>query len=447
KWSNDGATDGRVSCDPVREQVMYKNTFVFDLKTGKMLSRPTMPNVTDDVAYDKRGYLHVHLNPGFSIPAVVRLNPSAQIANVHESKNGSSFREVPYDYGEGKIGPYNAVWLGALPVRDQPGAKFFQDGIGVNMRGDVAENCNIYYVPKMEELGVAMARAGIDAQLKLGQYVDGNQASRFERHIAELKKRGEEIYSIPRQPGYALCGGTIWTFNASGELRKELAVNAGGSAGGAGMVNGPAIDDEYAVYFVNNRPRVIPNSNSAFLAGHGGVFGVPNDQSKSEPYTMDPFTGTLIKTKPDTFCNFVSENAPIPLEDPPKRTKDVAGGWFEGAEWLYAGASPIVPGGCSCPTQRLHLDWYKRTYVPEAYRHSIGVLDTAGNLILHVGRYGNWDSWSGPNSKIPVGGDGIGIYIARFISGTDNYLVFDDKGERLVVLKLNYHAEETVEIK
>ena len=95
---------------------------------------------------------------------------------------------------------------------------------------------------------------------------------------------------------------------------------------------------------------------------------------------------------------------------------------------------------------RFYTDWYKRTFVPEAYRHSIGVVDTAGNLVLHIGRYGNFDSGNGPQSRIPVGGDGIAITFNRFVSSTDNYLVFDDHGERLTVLKLNYQAEEIVGI-
>jgi hypothetical protein len=85
-------------------------------------------------------------------------------------------------------------------------------------------------------------------------------------------------------------------------------------------------------------------------------------------------------------------------------------------------------------------------FVPEAYRHSIGALDTNGNLILHIGRYGNLDSGDGAKSKIPVGGDNIGIAFNAMVSGTDNYLAFDDWGERIVVLKLNYHVEETVGI-
>ena len=95
---------------------------------------------------------------------------------------------------------------------------------------------------------------------------------------------------------------------------------------------------------------------------------------------------------------------------------------------------------------RFHTDWYKRTFVPEQYRHSIGVVDTAGNLVLHIGQYGNFDSGNGLGSKVPVGGDGIAFSDARMVSGTDNYLCFSDRGERIIVLKLNYHAEETVGI-
>jgi hypothetical protein len=62
------------------------------------------------------------------------------------------------------------------------------------------------------------------------------------------------------------------------------------------------------------------------------------------------------------------------------------------------------------------------------------------------GRYGNFDSGDGAKSRIPVGGDGIAMSAVRFVSSTDNYMVFDDGGERLTVLKLNYHAEESAAI-
>jgi hypothetical protein len=42
------------------------------------------------------------------------------------------------------------------------------------------------------------------------------------------------------------------------------------------------------------------------------------------------------------------------------------------------------------------------------------------------------------------GTDDIRVFNPRFISGTDNYICFEDWSERLVVLKIAYHAEETV---
>ena len=119
---------------------------------------------------------------------------------------------------------------------------------------------------------------------------------------------------------------------------------------------------------------------------------------------------------------------------------------MEGAEWIYAGAGPLTSVGCSCPRQHLGLDWYKRTYVPEAYRHSIGILDTNGNLIMHLGQYGNFDDAPGGRNGAKPGGGNIGIMSVRFISATDNYLVYGDWAEKLVVLKLDYHTEESVAI-
>ena len=118
---------------------------------------------------------------------------------------------------------------------------------------------------------------------------------------------------------------------------------------------------------------------------------------------------------------------------------------MDGHEWIYAGVGPLKSGGCQCPSSRVYLDWYKRTYAPEGYRHSYAAIDTAGNLITHLGRYGNFDSISGPKSKVPVEG-GIAMFENRFISGTDNYLVYEGWGEGLVVLRIEYHVEETASI-
>jgi hypothetical protein len=171
---------------------------------------------------------------------------------------------------------------------------------------------------------------------------------------------------------------------------------------------------------------------------------------------LSPFTGTLMKVPPSGAQVISLAQAQIKPDPPPERPMDLCqtsygftkpDGWIEGAAWAYAGASPIVPNGCSCPNMRHCTDWYKRSFVPEAYRHSVGILDAAGNLIMHLGRYGNADSGRGPDSPIPVGEDGIGFCHMHYVTATDRYLCVSDIGnERIVVLKLGCHAEETAGI-
>jgi hypothetical protein len=148
---------------------------------------------------------------------------------------------------------------------------------------------------------------------------------------------------------------------------------------------------------------------------------------------------------------FRLRNARIKMDPLPDRTPDAMShgfpnafgeqnqSWIEGTHWIYAGASPIKSTGCSCQKQNFHLDWFKRSYVPESYRHSIGVLDTNGNLIMHLGKWGNFDD----AAKMAKGGP-ITVTFVRFISGTDTYLAYEDNGERVILLKNTYHAEETV---
>lgn len=80
-----------------------------------------------------------------------------------------------------------------------------------------------------------------------------------------------------------------------------------------------------------------------------------------------------------------------------------------GAQWRYAGCG-IVPAsgdgvmpdpGCVCHNSHLAVDPYGRVYVPDVFRFSVELLDTAGNQIARIGRYGNADS-AGTGSKVPA---------------------------------------------
>ncbi len=449
RW--EGSCYDKVVCDPTRETLWWcweKNQasrVAFDLRSGAVLGEFWLRGAADDIAFCKRGYLHVHFNPGFYMPGVGRLDPDNKALYDGMSTKWRlprsqvyTLKEVPYDYGIEK-----PPWRGVLPVKDQPGAKYFQDGFGVNMRSDVAEQCNIYYVPKMEEAGWLAADIGRSVRDMLGQGSGPSRYPDFLRSIQELEKRGEAVYYIRRRPGIPLSGGTIWTFDSTGELRDECAVIADK------LVVGSFIDEDGFLYFANDGARVI--DGKPFLYRRGGNFGADEPISK---YNWTPVTYTFVKTRPRDV-RWLLNKAVVRLEPRPERPVDLvpygpfgppygpdAGMWVEGVEWMYAGYSPAVPAGCTCPSTRAHLDWFKRSYIPEAYRRSIGILDTNGNVILHVGRYGNYDD----ALRMRPGTDGIALTLPRFISGTDNYMCFDDWGERLVVLKLTYHAEESATV-
>jgi hypothetical protein len=352
----------------------------------------------------------------------------------HRLPNGRPFPhhpEVPYDYGV----PVPPRWKGAIKTKCQHGAKGFQDGMGVNMKGEVAVSSNIYYVPKMDDVGRAHAMAGSASLTASGHYnEEGLAYSRFLQNIKNLQRKGEEVYFIRRQPGFALTGSTLWAFAYTGEMKSETPAVVGG------LINGLQMDEEGHVHFNMSATRLI--GAKPFLSGKAGIFG-----KKEKPRGV--FTGTYVKA-PHHKLKVLRRKSIIPMEQPPKRAPDMTKNgaiWAENADWLYAGASPIVAAGCSCPQSRFHLDWYRRSYVPELYRHSIGILDTNGNLIMHLGSYANFDSAPGGKDGCRPGGTDIGTTAARYIGGTDNYLCFADCGDRIVVLKLKYHAEETVRMK
>ncbi len=452
RWS--GGVADHVVCDPTRDQAYFlcyrNNPFVFDLKSGKKIKRVHFPGSINDIDFCKRGYLHMHFDPGFYMPGVGRQDPSQSsewkdhLGRAH--KDYVALKEVPYDYGIQLSRPHKPGFIGGIAVRDQPGAKYFQDGFGVDMQGNLAVQSNIYFVPKMEEAGWGLAAAGRGNRDQAGELSGPSRYPDFLKKIREQQKRGELVYSIPRRPGIPLAGATIWTYDSSGELRTECAAIAGGTMAGVHM------DTSGNLYFVTLNAKLI--DGKPFLYGRGGTMGADKPIDR---YNKHPFTGTLIRSR-GKDVRFYKRKSTIPMDPLPNRPTDVIGydsfgspqkgaeAWVEGADWMYAGVSPAVSKGCTCPSSRFHLDWHRRSYVAEAYRHSIGVVDTAGNLIMHIGQYGNYDSGQGKKSTVPLGGDGIGLTLPRFISGTEDYLCFDDWGERLVVLKLGYHKEESAKV-
>jgi len=115
-----------------------------------------------------------------------------------------------------------------------------------------------------------------------------------------------------------------------------------------------------------------------------------------------------------------------------------------GAHWRYDGIG-IIPTSdlnwgdpcCVCLTSRLVADPYGRVFAANCFRFGIEVLDTAGNHIMRIGRYGNVDS-AGPGSLVPE--PEIAFAWPAFVSVADGKLYVSDPVNRRVTVVRFDHA-------
>ncbi|MHC4916515.1 MAG: hypothetical protein ACYTGB_13595, partial [Planctomycetota bacterium] len=211
---------------------------------------------------------------------------------------------------------------------------------------------------------------------------------------------------------------------------------------GLGTLNGVGIDNGGALYVLSAAPRVT-----------GG----------KPPFNF--LAGTLMKFQPGKGRILSdSPRAPVPLPpgEKPKRAPDLANlpgnAWVEGAEWFFGGVGWHGKNhglGCGCRNTRFALDYFGRTFAPEMDRYSVAVLDTAGNLILRIGTYGNVDDGKplvaegGPPTTRAIGGDEVALMHAAYTAvHSDRRLFLADIGNyRLLSVKLDYGATEKVALK
>jgi DNA-binding beta-propeller fold protein YncE len=352
------------------------------------------PFSADEMAFDIDGhaYLRTHRE-------IVR----------YEIDSGYRWREVPFDYGEGRarIGTFMGKKSGEIRsavIIDTPNIHH-EGGIYVAPGGKIVA---AYIIGKVASKGKA--------------WVHSDFAKRA--RAAQKMFKGWK-WTPPMFPGR---GGTtivrVWD-------RYGLAAY-GDAVRGVGYIDGVFIDRDDNLYVTSAGTR----------AGFSRL------------------TGTLAKFRPEG--KILTTEAKIPLASQrPKRAPDTTGGaigaaWWEGAEWLYGGIGITgkdagASHACNCPNYRPAFDYFARTFVPETRRYTIAVLDTAGNLITRIGRYGNVDdgvplvtdgALEGHTPK-PLGGDEVGLFYPAYLgTHTDRRLYVTDQGNgRILSVKLGYHAE------
>ena len=124
--------------------------------------------------------------------------------------------------------------------------------------------------------------------------------------------------------------------------------------------------------------------------------------------------------------------------------------WQEGVEWEFLGVSlasgryNLSHSGCTCSNCRISVDDFGRTYVPAAHRSCVRLIDTAGNEILRIGRYGNADS-TGPGTALPEAGIPMRYPIATALSKQFLY-VAEWRYGRIFKIALGYQRQQEVPV-
>lgn len=123
-----------------------------------------------------------------------------------------------------------------------------------------------------------------------------------------------------------------------------------------------------------------------------------------------------------------------------------------GAKWRYHGMG-VLPSsgdglapdpGCICHNSRVAVDEYGRVFIPDVFKFSVEMLDTNGNQIARIGRYGNADS-AGIGSKIPE--PEIAFAWPCFVSiNQGKLMVSDPVNRRITLIKFEYQTFETIKI-
>ncbi|MDD4890484.1 MAG: hypothetical protein PHU85_11205 [Phycisphaerae bacterium] len=392
---------------PVDTKSSYEAVRI-DPSTGHSRAE-TLPTNQEDMGFDYEGRAYLR-----TYDAIVRFDPA-------------TWREIPYDYGTERPvfhddgGPKQFKSTSAVVLPGGMGGMFHLGGFGVNAQGNVAVSCvnpnDPTQADRLREKNVHSARIGKPYLPRI--HVGRNRG--FETHL----------------------------FDTHGKLIKDDV------APGIGQSNMVQIDRDNNIYLLASSTPYL--DGTPFLNGRGC---------------------TLIKFKPGQMkvlsagSDATAGGTPLPLDEGarPKRRPDMTRpvSWVEGADWLFGpvGADGQYGSGgkCSCYVNgRFALDYFGRSFAPEVDRFRVVVLDSGGNVMMRIGKYGNVedgvplikpdpalvDKQGGqPLSPRSIGGDEVAImHCMNLAVHSDRRLFLADIGNQCIrSVKLGYHATETVSL-
>jgi len=377
----------------------FKEAWVIDPATGKFKVEQ-LPFDAEDMCFDLDGLAYLR-----TIPLVARYDAAA-------------WREVPWDYGEEQKKVSTNTWRTrrtadvASALRLPANGGWHHAGMYVSAKGHLVVGCN--YIPKF-------ASRKDDANAAVG---------------------GGKAWAPRVYPGRSVAGrgGGVFlhVWDKHGQLVHEDIV-----PGLADNAYGLGLDSDDNVYLLAAATRVLD----------GALY-------------FNDMTGTMMKFRPGRGKVYSTlKKAPVTLPQGAYRKRpfdlENAGqgkAWVEGGEWMYGGVGWCGKNrgtGCACFNTRFAFDYFARSFAPEMDRYSVAVLDTNGNLIVRVGKYGNADDGApliphpGIRKARSVGGDEVALFHGAYLAThTDRRLFIADQGNgRVLGVRLGYHASQSVPLK
>jgi hypothetical protein len=365
-----------------------------DPETGKV-GFEKLPYTAEDMAIDNSGYAYLRCD---------RLIGRFKL---------DTMREVPFDYGEQHVARWDSFakagkLISALVLPGNRPVYWHESGMGVNPKGEIVVNVVNSATRRKRTKTNARAIAALVAR----KYVPGIYPGRF---------RYAEIH----------------IFDKHGQL-------AGRDVVGKGVMDG-------------HGTLMDPRGDVYFLAGGHRIYGGKT--------AFWPMTGCLIKFRRGRGRFISQSRGVIPVNDAtrPDRPPQLSCGtkkrfWVIDHEWIFPGVGFVHPGApCQCWNSRFAVDYFGRVFAPETVRNQVAVLDTNGNLILHVGRYGNVDDGKPliadgrfrTRKPRSIGGDEVALtYACYTATDSDRRLFIADGGNaRILSVKLGYHTDHRTALK
>jgi hypothetical protein len=119
--------------------------------------------------------------------------------------------------------------------------------------------------------------------------------------------------------------------------------------------------------------------------------------------------------------------------------KFTGGKELPGSLWAYGGIVGQTGAGCGCGHVRVVIDGWARNWIPANHLCSVTVIDSNGNRIARLGRYGNVDD---TEADLKAGKDGLRFCWPRAVVASDTALYVADVGNRRVLKAVLTYAAE-----